>query len=690
MSALPTRNARLRLELLEDRAVPAVFGQPWSDPERLTLSFAPQNTPLAGLSSNLYSALDAQMPRATWQRLMAQALQVWATQANINLGFVADTGMAFGTGGMTQGDTRFGDIRIGSHPMAADALAVAVPFDPFLSGTWAGDVFLNSATTFSPGQLYRVMLHEAGHVLGLPESNDPTSIMYPRPDPPRPLSPQDIAAVRQLYGTRTQDVWDAKKSNQTLLNATRIKFSESSDGYTGATPLVTFGDVTTTQDVDHYWIKPLTGYTGPMTFRLQTRGISLMAPSLTLMNGAGQVLGRSVVTDPLGGTVTLRLSRVVPGTKYYLRVDGATNDMFGIGRYALVSTFDTRLKTSQAQIQAFLRQAPSTYEETDDAIFTDLANALLEPDAGTDDTALLAPRIDPTPTPRPNTLFQALGTIESATDVDFYRVRSQKNNTNQPVVLTVSLNRAQLNGTLPKVELFDDDLNPLDAEVFVNGNGRFAVQASGLRAGKDVYLRVSSAGGQTGNYLLTATFGDQAATSQGFAIDSVTAAQPTKDYRLFLGQSQLMQFSLTGSSAVAGTTSTVRFDLRNAAGQLVATLRAKAGETVTADGLFLPPGPYTATVTLEPGTNGVRDPMDFRLVGLGISTPIGPTISNPLLTPQYVSPTDPTQFLYPGPWPTTDPFLWTLLDPGGFLLLPGATPATAYPVINGVVVTTRP
>ena len=37
----------LRLEALEDRAVPAVFGEPWLDGRHLTLSFAPAGTPPA-------------------------------------------------------------------------------------------------------------------------------------------------------------------------------------------------------------------------------------------------------------------------------------------------------------------------------------------------------------------------------------------------------------------------------------------------------------------------------------------------------------------------------------------------------------------------------------------------------------------------------------------------------------------
>jgi hypothetical protein len=50
---------RLGIERLEERAVPATFGVPWADPSRLTLSFAPDGTSVAGQPSALFKTLDA-------------------------------------------------------------------------------------------------------------------------------------------------------------------------------------------------------------------------------------------------------------------------------------------------------------------------------------------------------------------------------------------------------------------------------------------------------------------------------------------------------------------------------------------------------------------------------------------------------------------------------------------------------
>src|SRR5262245_66666302 len=104
----------LRLESLEDRAVPAVFGEPWLDGRHLTLSFAADGTSVSGVGSNLTSALSPLGWDAAKLELL-RAFQTWASQSNLNVGLVPDTNWAFGTAGAIQRDSRFGDIRIGGR-----------------------------------------------------------------------------------------------------------------------------------------------------------------------------------------------------------------------------------------------------------------------------------------------------------------------------------------------------------------------------------------------------------------------------------------------------------------------------------------------------------------------------------------------------------------------------------------------
>ncbi len=142
------------------------------------MSLAPDGTTAAGQPSQLFSALDAQMPRETWQNVLRRAAQTWRTLPTLMSAWWADQGQAFGTSGPTQGDRRFGDIRIGGLPMAASELAVSTPPATAVSGTFAGDIFINTAVNYTPLTLYAVALHEFGHAFGLDHSTDPASVMF--------------------------------------------------------------------------------------------------------------------------------------------------------------------------------------------------------------------------------------------------------------------------------------------------------------------------------------------------------------------------------------------------------------------------------------------------------------------------------------------------------------------------------
>jgi hypothetical protein len=90
------RKRPLAVELLEGREVPALFGVPWHDPRHLSLSLAPDGTAIASHQSELFASLNRQQPEAQWQRAVLQAFQTWAVHANLDFGFRADGGQAFG------------------------------------------------------------------------------------------------------------------------------------------------------------------------------------------------------------------------------------------------------------------------------------------------------------------------------------------------------------------------------------------------------------------------------------------------------------------------------------------------------------------------------------------------------------------------------------------------------------------
>ena len=221
--------------------------------------------------------------RLTWQQTILQAFQTWAVNANINIGVVPDGGQPLGVAGDPQHDPRFGDIRIAAQPMDPGTLAISVPNDPLVSSTLSGDVLINSDANFNdvPNKLFSAVLHEAGHVFGIGESTDPQSPMYAEYQGNTQLTAGDIAALQALYGSRAPDPHEGSGGNDQLARATTIQAPGGSGSYLGATPLIAYGDITTNQDADFYAFKTPNRYTGGVTIRLLTAGISLLRPHLT-------------------------------------------------------------------------------------------------------------------------------------------------------------------------------------------------------------------------------------------------------------------------------------------------------------------------------------------------------------------------------------------------------------------------
>ena len=85
----------------------------------------------------------------------------------------------------------------------------------------AGDMHLDDDENWHSGaniDIYTVVLHEAGHALGLGHSDQPGAIMYPYYRFGAVIGPDDIAGVRELYGSREQVA--AKPATSSLLSLT--------------------------------------------------------------------------------------------------------------------------------------------------------------------------------------------------------------------------------------------------------------------------------------------------------------------------------------------------------------------------------------------------------------------------------------------------------------------------------------
>jgi hypothetical protein len=635
----------LTVESLEPRVVRSVLGLAWTDPTHLSLSFAPDGTPIAGDTSNLFQTLDSQFPTpASWQSLIAQAFQTWAVHTNVSVGLVGDSGAPFGVAGLMQGDPRFGDIRIGARPMSPDVMAITVPPDPYYSGTLSGDVILNSSANLNPGDLFDVALHEAGHALGLGDSTDPSSVMYPQVNPQANLSPGDIANIQALYGTPAPD---PNGSDGTFATATPISTPPL---YAGLTPLVAYGDRTSLADTNVFSVQPPLLYGGPVTIQLQTSGISFMQPRLEVFDQNENLLGEAQSTSVFGDVVSVQLANVNPFERYYIRVDSPAQSAFGTGRYAMSVTFDGLSLVNPASLPGILRGPYDSLGAGDIAgLLSNPLGVLFNSSLHTNDTFLTAEPLQTQPGYPANSHYDEVGSLIGPLGAEFYRIRAPQAPVGQSDVLTVSLTAMPVNGIVPVVSIYDAHTSPVPAQVLLNGNGTYLVQATGLTPGASYYLQVSAApppAGAVGNYAMVADFGGVPVQLQTFVGGTLGQSDPENDYNLYVAQTQLFQFVLSSSAAGTASGVSVLLQIYDSTGQLVFTLAGRVGETVSGASVLLTPGQYRVRFSVV-NPNGVAlPPITYSLNGASLSDPIGASPKDPTDEPMYPCPGDPSVMCY--------------------------------------------
>jgi hypothetical protein len=646
----------LILEWLEDRTAPAYFGIPWQDPSHITLSFVPDGTPIGGHTSNLFRTLNAEFSSpGAWQSEIVLAFQTWAVYANISVGLVSDSGAPLGVAGPTQGVPNFGDIRIGAQNMSGD-LAIAAPPDPYFSGTLAGDVLLNSSYTFDSNTLFAVMLHEAGHAFGLPDNDDPSSVMYQDMTVHHTtLAPEDIAALQALYGARDLD---RNGNNGSFATATKTDYSGIVPSYTGTTPVVAYGDLSAPNDVDYFWIQPIPAYTGPITFELITSRISFLAPRVTVYDQNEQFLGQAQSNSEFGDIVSVHLPQSDPtAQRYYIKVDSAVNNLFAIGRYALVVTFDGRLLVNPNSIPVILRGPYDDLTNENDMaqLFSNPTNALFNSDLNTDITFQTAEVLESTPGYPPDLHYEQIASLSNTSNVEYYQLPASGTRPGSDDVLTVTVTQLAVNGVLPVVSVYDAANNPVSADILLNGNGTYAIQVPDTTPSTSYSLKVAAAHpGDTGNYSLVALYGSMTVNLITFAGTSGNNPQPQLDYNLYIAQSQLFQFVLNTGAAEVAQGSQVTMEIYDGSGNLVFTLTGQAGTTVSGPSVLLRPGAYRVRFSTA---QGAMLP-SFRLLGQSLSDPVGAASDDPTMQPMYQSSSDPSEYSYPDGNTSSDPYEW--------------------------------
>jgi hypothetical protein len=147
-----------------------------------------------------FRSVTPKVPAATVQSEVFRALSEWSKYANLAFQPVADVNAA----------------RSVTISFVSGAHGDAYPFDgpggilahtfypvPINAESIAGDVHLDADEDWHAGadlDIYSVVLHEAGHAIGLAHSDKPGDVMYPYYRSHMSLSANDIGAAQALYG----------------------------------------------------------------------------------------------------------------------------------------------------------------------------------------------------------------------------------------------------------------------------------------------------------------------------------------------------------------------------------------------------------------------------------------------------------------------------------------------------------
>ena len=427
--------------------------------------------------------------------------------------------------------------------------------------------------------------------------------------------------------------------------------------YDGFTPLVAFGDITSPGDADVFEVQNQGHYRGPITFRLQTTGVSLLAARMVVTDEDGRVLAAATGSGMAGSVLTVTLPRSVRGEKYYVRVLGAPDETNSVGRYGLGVTFNGLVRPTAMPLAQVLRGPYDALDEDDiEALFTDPSGSYYDDDAGTDDEPALAGELPPLPGFPEDTRYAATASLAAATDADFYAVRAPQS-ASDTAVLTAAVREVGPNGTTPRIQLFrviDEATmtsNRLRPRSWRTGTGRSRCRRLECRP-----TRTTSC--ESATRRVPATTRSTSRSSHAppkYEFGSATAETGSvMGSTLFVGRSQVFGFAL---SATGPAGAAVTFSLVNAAGRTVFSLTAPAGDTVTGTTPLVSPGRYTLRMTVT----GPAGPVQFTLSGGVITDPIGPQPANSVAAPQYQNPANPTQFVYPtpvAPTLTADPYLF--------------------------------
>ncbi|TWU02258.1 matrixin family metalloprotease [Stieleria varia] len=555
MSKLSSKNilTNSQFQTLEDRRMLVSYATPWPDAHGLTISFPNDGVEIASHQNNVNETLDAVASTEQWQELVLRAYQTWAIHADINVGVRNDFDSPFGTPGMTTGDPRFGEFRIGAIPQEG-ALANSIPFQA-AAGTYSGDLVLNSNESFhyhdwaggvgpdpsslnaEDRDLFSLLLHETGNTLGLEDTSDSWMVMFRQYTTPRGiLSQEDIDAIQSIYGART-DPYEQVDNGQIQVSTV----ISTPTGFSPTTEVLRVpGSLYQSSDVDHYKIVPAAGQDA-VTIRLRASGISLLKSRLQLLDASGQILSESLSESVTDNDNVLQVNGIAGLDAIYIRVvPSDPTDVYSVGDYEL------QIDYRDVAVQA-MDVTPGVYDAGPDAVFANFE--LITDELSANNTIADAETLVAETATGVSDRYEFESSVSAATDIDFFKITAPNDVQGR---LVVHVNGVGADHPDVRVSVVDSNGQPVGTSARLRSDGTYTLEVAQPAPNADYFLRISvdpnSAVG-VGNYVALAHF-----ESPSTVMAPMFAGQASDDGDTFLRwtaeKSKLFRFDLAVSGGL--------------------------------------------------------------------------------------------------------------------------------------------
>ncbi|NND98856.1 MAG: matrixin family metalloprotease [Pirellulaceae bacterium] len=553
--------ASVDLQTLEARRLLVAFGTPWPDARELSISFPADGVDVGQFRNNLGGTLDAVAARDQWQELALRAYQTWAIHADINVGLRNDFDVSFGTPGMSVGDPRFGEFRIGAFPQQG-LLANSLPFQA-VAGTYSGDLLVNSNEQFSyhdwaddqgpdlasldvlDRDLFSLFLHESGNTLGLDDNQMDWTVMFRQYTVPKGvLSAEDIESIQSLYGARS-DPYESVDNGE-------LQVASIIPSFAGLDPthdvIRTRGSIAKATDVDVYQVVPEPGYDNA-TIRVRAAGVSLLMSRLEVVDEAGNVLQSASAQSVFDNDNLLQISDLQRHNAIYLRISAVdSGDVYSVGDYQL------EIDYREPDVQA-ADPIAGTFDSGADALFANFSLVDDEVDANNNRVdALELAAADA----RAGDRFEQQSSLASAADVDVWKVTAP-DHTQGRLMVTV----AGVGVAAPDLAIYVVDSNGkgVVSSGRLSNDGTWTMEVGNPQPGADYFIRISvdpTSDVGIGNYVATAEF-ESPSDQMNLLAEGEISDSVDEFVRWTAGKTKLFRFDLSahGGSSDQGVRLTI-------------------------------------------------------------------------------------------------------------------------------------